>query len=302
MNRLHVFLFVASAATTLAQPINPIVREGVTEKISEHVHVIPDASISLVPNVGIIVGTRGTFVVDTGLGVRNGEAVVREVAKVHTNAELYLGTTHFHPEHDLGALGFPANTKLLRSVDQQKDIDEFGLSLARTFSTRSPFIADLLKDAAFRPADIFFDREITVDLGGVRVRMIAMGANHTRGDTAFLVEPDGILFSGDIAMKPLPSFASPYSTIKHWRESLDALEKLSPKKIVPSHGPMGDGTTLIAGYRTYFNEITARVAALKKAGKTLDEVVQAVPTELQGKYADKARVAGAARAAFAEAP
>ena len=289
-------------ASVVAQPVNPIVREGVTEKISEHVHVIPDGSVSLVPNVGLIVGTRGTFVVDTGLGVRNGEAVVRERDKLRKAPELYLATTHFHPEHDLGALAFPAHTKLLRSADQVKDIDEFGLALAKTFSGRSPFIADLLKDAQFRKADELFEREKVIDLGGVRVRLIAMGANHTRGDTAFFVEPDGILFSGDIAMKPLPSFASPYSTIKHWRESLDALEKLAPKKIVPSHGPIGEGAALIAGYRAYFTEISGRVAELKKSGKTVDEIIQAVTTELQGKYADKARVTGAVRAAFAEAP
>src|SRR5215212_8409944 len=135
---------------------------------------------------------------------------------------------------------------MLRSTDQQKDIAEFGLQLAKTFSGRSPFIADLLKDAEFRKANTVFDREQTVDLGGVRVRAIAMGANHTRGDTVFLVEPDGILFSGDVVMRPQPSFASPYSTLRHWLESLDALGKLSPKRIVPSHGPMGDAS-LIAG-------------------------------------------------------
>src|SRR3954463_6347474 len=91
-----------------AQPVNPLVREGVTEKISEHVHVIPDGSVPLVPNVGIIIGTRGAFVIDTGLGARNGEAVLREVEKVNHGAELYLATTHFHPEHDLGAMAFPA--------------------------------------------------------------------------------------------------------------------------------------------------------------------------------------------------
>src|SRR5471030_3262858 len=130
-----------AALSARAQPINSVVREGVTEKISEHVYVIPDASIPLVPNVGIIVGTRGTFVVDTGLGFRNGQAVVREMEKVKRGAELYLATTHFHPEHDLGAMAFTATTKLLRSADQVKDIDEFGLQLAKTFSARSPFIA-----------------------------------------------------------------------------------------------------------------------------------------------------------------
>lgn len=296
-----VAAIVLVALPAAAQPVNPVVREGVTEKISEHVYAIPDASVSLVPNVGIIVGTKGAFVVDTGLGLRNGEAVVRELKKVNSSGVLYLGTTHFHPEHDLGARAFPAETKMLRSADQQKDIAEFGLQLAKTFSQRSPFIADLLKDAEFRPADISFEKEHVIDLGGVRVRAIAMGANHTRGDTVFLVEPDGILFSGDVVMKPQPSFASPYSTIKHWLASLDALEKLSPKRLVPSHGPIGD-VSLIAGYRTYLTTIQMRAAALKKEGKTADQAVQAITAELADKYADKGRLGQAARAAYNEAP
>ena len=288
------------AQTSFSQPVNPIVREGVTEKISEHVHVIPDASMPLVPNVGFIVGSRSTFVVDTGLGRKNGEAVVREVNKLSPNAELYLGTTHFHPEHDLGAMAFPPATKLIRSTDQLKDIAEFGLQLAKTFSGRSPFIADLLKDAEFRPATLTFEHEQTIDLGGVTVRVIAMGANHTRGDTVFLVEPDHVLFSGDVVMRPQPSFASPYSTIRHWLESLDALEKLQPDKLVPSHGPMGD-VTLISAYRTYLTRIQTRTAELKKAGKSMDEAIQSVTSELQTTYSDQGRLGGAVRAAYNEA-
>ena len=68
---------------------DPLVREGVTEKISEHVYVIPDGSVPLVPNIGIIVGCKGTFVVDTGLGARNGQAVLREADRVSSNGGLY---------------------------------------------------------------------------------------------------------------------------------------------------------------------------------------------------------------------
>lgn len=294
-------VLTSSALRVAAQPIQPVVREGVTEKISAHVHVIPDASVSLVPNVGIVVGERGTFVIDSGLGVRNGEAVMREVNKVRGTTKLYLGTTHVHPEHDLGARAFPPETQMLRSRDQQKDIDEFGLQLAKTFSGRSPFIAELLKDAQFRPADIFFDRELTIDLGGVTVRMIAMGANHTRGDTVFLVEPDNVLFSGDVVMRPQPSFASPYSTIRHWLESLTFLEGLKPQRLVPSHGPMGDAT-MIADYRTYLTTIQSRAAELKRQGKNANAAVQTIVDELAGKHPDRSRLTQAAKAAYNEAP
>jgi len=56
-------------------------------------------------------------------------------------------------------------------------------------------MADLLKGAEFRKADTTFDKEYLLDLGGVRVQM-AVGPTHTRGDTAFFIEPDGVLFSG----------------------------------------------------------------------------------------------------------
>src|SRR5687767_4177973 len=113
-----------------AAPTPPLIRENVTEKISDHVYVIPDNNVGMVPNVGIIVGTRGTLVVDTGLGARNGQTIVREMQKVSKTPELYLATTHVHPEHDLGASGFPAATKMIRSQAQVKEIAEGGLETA----------------------------------------------------------------------------------------------------------------------------------------------------------------------------
>src|SRR6185295_8031069 len=38
--------------------VPPMVKEGATEKISDHVYVIPDGSVSLVPNITIVVGSR----------------------------------------------------------------------------------------------------------------------------------------------------------------------------------------------------------------------------------------------------
>ena len=106
-------VLLVAAQQPPARP-DPLIKEGVTEKISEHVYVIPDGSVPLVPNVGIIVGSRATLVVDTGMGARNGQTVLREVGKVSRNRELYLATTHVHPEHDLGAGAFPPETKMIR--------------------------------------------------------------------------------------------------------------------------------------------------------------------------------------------
>jgi glyoxylase-like metal-dependent hydrolase (beta-lactamase superfamily II) len=295
-------LVVAAVNVVSAQrgPIPPpMIREGVTEKISDHVYVIPDGSAPLIPNVSIIVGSRATFVVDTGLGAPNGETILREVAKVSKNKELFLATTHVHPEHDLGAHGFPAGTRMVRSNDQVKEIAADGLQTAKRFAGFSPTVGELLQGAEFRKADVVFDREQVFDLGGVRVRAMAMGFNHTAGDTAFFVEPDAVLISGDVAMSALPGVGA-NSAIATWLTSMDRFEKLQPKRIVPSHGPMGD-ISFVTSYRAYLVTVRDRTVALKKEGKSLDDTVKQVQDELQGKY-DRNRMAGAIRAAYGEAP
>jgi glyoxylase-like metal-dependent hydrolase (beta-lactamase superfamily II) len=276
-----------------------MVKEGATEKISDHVYVIPDGSVSLVPNVTIVVGSRTTLVVDTGLGKRNGEVVLREVAKVSKNADLALATTHFHPEHDLGAHAFPPSTKMYRSRDQQADIDESGADIAKRFAGFSPDTAELLKGAEFRKADTFFDKEQTVDLGGVRVRMMAMGFNHTRGDTAFWIEPDNILVSGDVVMSTMPQIPA-MAKLSTWVQSLERFEQLKPRRVVPSHGPKFDATT-IANWKTFLTTVRSRAAALKKEGKSVDDTVKTIQDELQDKY-DRNRMTSAIRAAYNEAP
>ena len=78
-----------------AAPADPMVKENATVKLAEHTYVIPDGNVGCVPNVGIIVGSRATLVIDPGLGRRNGETVLREVAKVSKNSELYIVSTHY---------------------------------------------------------------------------------------------------------------------------------------------------------------------------------------------------------------
>jgi glyoxylase-like metal-dependent hydrolase (beta-lactamase superfamily II) len=295
---LATVLTVAASAQRGPLP-TPLIKEGVTEKISDHVWVIPDGNVALVPNVAIVVGSRATFVVDTGLGARNAGIVLREVAKVSRNSELYLATTHVHPEHDLGAHAFPASTRMVRSQDQVKEIADTGLQTAKQFATFSPAVAEMLQGADFRKADVVFEQEQVFDLGGTRVRAIAMGANHTRGDTAFFVEPDGILVSGDVVMSRLPQFSSPASRVSIWLQSMDRFEKLQPKRIVPSHGAMGDAS-MIANYRAFLTTVRDRAAALKKEGVSIDDAVKRLQDELQPRFTGN--MAGAIRAAWNEAP
>jgi len=307
----HVSAAVSLLASTLAYsallaqqspPPDPLVKENATVKLAAHSYVIPDANVSLVPNVGIIVGTRATLVIDPGLGRRNGETVLREVAKISKNADLYIASTHFHPEHTTGYVAFPPSAKYVNSTVQESEFAESGMQMVQAFSKRSPMTAEILKDAARRPADITFERDHMLDLGGVRVRLLVVGPTHTKGDTVLFVEGDNVLFAGDVVMNNSFLAASAVSSMKAWLSAFDTLEAMKPQTIVPAHGEVGPGT-LIASNRTIMQGVQARARALKAEGRTADEAAKTVQAEFQAQHPNWPRANGlgaAARSAYAE--
>ena len=298
----RVELGLAPAPQPAAAPRPPLVKENATVKVSDHVYVIPDESVPAVPNVGIVVGGAATLVIDTGLGPKNGQAVLREVAKVSTNARMYLVTTHFHPEHAAGSSAFPPTATFVVSRAQQKDLDELGLDMAATFAGRTTLMGELLKDVRFRRADLLFDRQHDLDLGGVRVRLLSLGPTHTRGDTIAFVEGDRVLFAGDVVMNRAFLAFGQYSSAKTWLDVLGELEGLRPRTIVPSHGPMGDAS-LIDQQRGVLRVLQARVRELKTQGRSVDEAAQLLTSELQASHADWTapnRVGAAVRSIYAE--
>jgi glyoxylase-like metal-dependent hydrolase (beta-lactamase superfamily II) len=278
---LFVSLGIGISAVVLSAqrgpaPADPLIRENATVKLAAHTWAIPDFNVGLVPNVGIIVGTRATLVIDPGLGRRNGETVLREVAKVSRNTEMYIASTHFHAEHTTGYLAFPASAKYVNSNVQEAEFAESGQQLIQTFSSRSAVTA---------------------------VRFVVVGPTHTRGDTGLFIEEDAVLFSGDVVMNNSFLAANPSSSMKAWLAAFDTFEAMHPRTIVPSHGPVGDGS-IIAVNREIMQAVNARVRELKAQGRPVDQVATTVQTELQAKHPDWPRangLAAAARAAFAEA-
>ena len=298
----RTFPHVTRAGQERATSPPPLVKEHATIKISDHVYAIPDANVPLVPNIGIIVGRRATLVVDTGLGPRNGEAVLRETTKVRRGRELYVATTHYHPEHSLGGAAFPATAKFVRPKMQQQDMEELGKEIQNTFASRSPLHRELLKDVEYPRADILFDREQQLDLGGVHVSLFWRGPMHTRGDTLIFVDEDKVLFSGDVVMNRTFLAIGPASSIKTWLATLDELDGLHATVVVPSHGAIGDAS-LIGRDRDYLRAVQLRVTELKAQGKSADDSAQAVTMEIQARFSDWAapmRIGAAARAAYAE--
>jgi glyoxylase-like metal-dependent hydrolase (beta-lactamase superfamily II) len=281
---LASLLTSGAAATARAQnppAPSPILPENSATRVSEHVYAIMGF-----PNIGIIVGNRATLVVDTGMGPRNGATVVREAGKLANNPKLYLTTTHYHPEHATGEQAFPASTVLLRPAVQQEEMEARGSQFIEMFRSRSALNKELLQDVKLRTPDVIFDREVTLDLGGVTARLFWLGAAHTRGDELIFVKEDSTLLSGDIVQNKLvPNMPNEDASPKSWLAILDQLEPLKPRFIVPDHGALGDGS-LIAQERAFLQDLQGRALELKRQGTSVEDAGRLLTTEFKAKYPD----------------
>jgi glyoxylase-like metal-dependent hydrolase (beta-lactamase superfamily II) len=237
------------------------------------------------PNVGIVVGNRATLVIDTGMGPKNGE-VVSAIARSLSPAgqKLYLTTTHYHAEHASGDVGFPARTTVIRPRVQQAELEAEGQKLIDFFSGRSEEDKALLQGTSIKSADILFYDDYRLDLGGVSVRLAWFGAAHTKGDELILVEPDSVLFSGDVVQnKTGPYFYCADCTPRSWLAVLDRVATWHPKLVVPDHSDIGDGA-LIEQERALMADIQSQALALKAQGKSADAAGQLLAAEFQAKY------------------
>lgn len=270
-----------AAATMVWAQTQPLLPENKATRVSDHVYAIEGW-----PNVGIVVGERATLVVDTGLGPRNGATVLREAQKLSRGSKLYLTTTHFHPEHAGGAQAFPADTILIRPTVQQEEMNEHGAQFIEMFRGRSAQFKELLQDVKLRPADVTFDREARIDLGGVTVRLMWLGSGHTRGDEITFVEPDSVLLPGDIVeSKLVPSMPNTDSTVEGWLGILLKIEPLKPRLVVPDHGALGDGS-LVGKERTFLSSLQVRALELKHQGLNADDAGKKITEEFKAKYPD----------------
>ena len=281
LSRILRFWLLAVSTTGMAfSQAQPLVGENTT-KVSDHVWAIMGF-----PNIAIIVGEKATLVVDTGLGPRNGATAARVAGKLSHTPKLFLTTTHFHPEHAGGEPGFPPATILIRNATQQQEMRQHGEEMLEFFRGMSAQNKELLAGVALREPDVVFDKEATVDLGGVTVRLMWLGEAHTKGDELIFVEPDRTLISGDVVQnKVAPAIFRDGGTPKSWLAVLDQLAALNSRHVLPDHSAPGDGS-LVGAERAFIGDLRTRALALKTQGVPAEDAGKQLTVEFKQKYPD----------------
>ncbi|WP_419934086.1 MBL fold metallo-hydrolase [Candidatus Palauibacter sp.] len=126
-----------------------------------------------------------------------------------------------------------------------------------------------------------------IALGGdLRLRALAT-PGHSADHLCYLLEPDGILFTGDLVLGEGSSMiVHPDGSVSAWLASLARLAALRPTRLLPGHGPaVDDASARLEACRAHRLDRVALVrAALGSGARTLEQIRAGVYGDLPASH------------------
>jgi glyoxylase-like metal-dependent hydrolase (beta-lactamase superfamily II) len=264
----------------------PLVQPTLAREIAPGVIVIPDQSINLVPNIGIVIGTDAVLVVDSGLGRENGQRVLQKAREIAGSKKLLLTTTHFHPEHAFGTGAFKGHATILTNTTQADELWEKGAFYLNLFRGFGPDVHQALEGVELVMPDEIYQGEKIIDLGGKQVVLHELIGGHTRGDQIVFLPHEQVLFTGDLVENHFfPILDNQDASANRWIEELTSLMQLSPTIVVPGHGESGT-VKLLQEVQDLLIFVREAVNRRIKAGQPLDLIDQEAAKITKERYHD----------------
>ncbi|UYB42477.1 MBL fold metallo-hydrolase [Streptomyces sp. Je 1-4] len=196
--------------------------------------------------IGVIAGTTGVMIVDTGATLRDGADLRRAIRGVLGRGVTHVALTHPHFDHVLGTAAF-AGVEVFGAAGLGELLRR-GKDVLRHDAMRH----GVGRDAAAEAADLLVaphhhvHDQLTVELGDRQVLLANVGPGHTAHDLAVLVPGRGgspeIVFCGDLVEESGEPQAGPDALPQRWPGALDRLLALGGEdaRYVPGHGAVVD--------------------------------------------------------------
>jgi len=215
-------------------------------------------------NVAVYITDAGVILVDDKFD-QDHEQIMEKVKSVTDQPIKYVMSTHYHADHSGG------NAKMAA----------MGINLVSTFNSRKNILEHKQSNAppGVQPANIVFDHETAIFLGGKEVQAHYFGRGHTNGDAMIYFPAIRTLHTGDLmaGTSPLVDYGGGGSVVE-WTKTLDEALKMDFDTVIPGHGPV----TNKAGLQTYRNNVATlrdKVSSLIHGGKSQTDVAKFMETE-----------------------
>jgi glyoxylase-like metal-dependent hydrolase (beta-lactamase superfamily II) len=240
------------------------------------------------PNSGVIVGDKGVMVVDAQATPLMAQDVIARIREITPLPVTHILLSHYHAVRVLGASAYKAHT-IIASRDTHDLIVERGEQDKASEIARFPRLfrgVDSIPPGLTWP-DTVFSGELSVDLGGVTVKIFQVGRGHTKGDTIAWLAEDRILFAGDL----VEYGAAPYTGdayLRDWPKTLANLLALKPEKLVPGRGAAtfsaAESKKAIQATLAFVTDLYNFAKQAGAGGRGLSEVYKKVYPALKAKY------------------
>jgi glyoxylase-like metal-dependent hydrolase (beta-lactamase superfamily II) len=237
-----MIVLFASQALIAGSKYAPTSVKMEVKKVSEHVYYvegIPGIATDnegFISNAGFVVTTDGVVVFDA-LGTPSlAYKLLQKIKTVTKQPVVKVVVSHFHADHIYGLQVFEEQgAEIIAPYGAQKYIqsDAAKERLEERQFSLEPWVNE---DTHLVLPDITVSKSTEFTLGGLTFTINFMGKAHSDGDLTMLVEPDKVLFSGDIIFQGRIPFVGSADS-KKWLETLTKLETNGLTALVPGHGP-----------------------------------------------------------------
>ncbi|WP_042300788.1 MBL fold metallo-hydrolase [Paraburkholderia kururiensis] len=191
------------------------------------------------PNSGVIVGDDGVLIVDTTATPAMAQDLIAKIRTITDKPIKYVVLSHYHAVRVLGASAYFAEgaQQVIASRGTYEMIVERGEADMKSEIERFPrLFAGVETVPGLTWPTLVFEREITLFLGKLEVRIAHLGAGHTKGDTVVWLPSQKVLFSGDLVEYDAACYCGD-AQLAQWPATLEALRALGAEKLVPGRGP-----------------------------------------------------------------
>ena len=217
-------------------------------------------------NTGFIVAPEGVIVIDSGPSHRYGMAQRAAILAATGRDVVLVLITHLHPDHMLGSTAY-ADVPIRALPTTAVQIESGGAQLAENlYRLLGGWMSGSMAVAPAPLASVGM-----LELAGRRLNLLAM-RGHSAADLAVLDDASGVLFAGDLVfLDRAPTTA--HADLTRWKATLDAMEKLDARVIVPGHGLVHGDTRGIAQTRDYLDWLATTLDEAAGRGLSMNEVM-----------------------------
>ena len=128
------------------------------------------------------------------------------------------------------------------------------------------FLGDGLEGTEPAHADVTFESDHNLDMGGLTFEIRHRGQAHTPGDSFVWLPARDVMFTGDIVYVERILGVGAQSEVKSWIAAFDAMAAHEPAHIVPGHGGATDLATARRDTYDYLVNLRTQIGALIDAG------------------------------------